>query len=359
MFVWLLGATLVGTIGGVVLAALLLLLPERTRLAVQPCLLHYAIGTLLAGATLGLIPRAAKHLPLAQVLQWVLVGILVFYVLEKLVLWRHCHDEDCPAHRRAAWLILLGDAVHNFIDGLALAAAFSESIPLGIATAVAVFSHELPQEVGDFAILLSGGFSARRAFAYNLLSALAALLGAVGGYFFFEELHEVAPVMMALSAASFLYIALADLMPTSHQRIAPRAVARQMAFILLGVLTIVLVHGHQHAAEERHDHAGHVVRSVSSMVPQRGNVPAIAFLAAQSRERRHLPPQSGHRVEPSAREQALPDVSLPDALDVGEGLPSAHHTPAGSPESAPARSAREQSPLLLGSESSTTTLRPG
>lgn len=283
MFGWLMGATLLGSIGGVVLAALLLLLPERTRLTIQPCLIHYAIGTLLAGATLGLIPHAAQHLPVADVLKWVLAGILVFYVLEKVVLWRHCHDEDCPAHRGAAWLILLGDAVHNFIDGLALAAAFSVSIPLGIATAVAVFSHELPQEVGDFAILLSGGFSVRRAFAYNLVSALTAVVGAVGGYFFFEALHHVVPVMMALSAASFLYVSLADLMPATHHRLSLKALARQMLFILLGLLTIMVVHHRQHSAEG-HRHSLFTGSPVSISWVSRSNAGMSSFSGQRGRQ---------------------------------------------------------------------------
>ena len=139
------------------------------------------------------------------------MGEFVLFVMEKLVLWRHCHVPDCDAHASAGPLILIGDAFHNFTDGVIIAGAFLLSQPLGVATGLAVISHEIPQELGDFAILLESGYSRGQALLYNTISALATLPGALLGYYFLAHMMQVIPYILLVGAASFLYIALVDL----------------------------------------------------------------------------------------------------------------------------------------------------
>jgi len=137
---------------------LFLLFPEGIRKLLVPWLISYATGTLLSAAFLGMIPASLEQAPAITVMATVLAGVVLFFVLEKFVLWRHCHEDQCEIHGRAGPLILIGDAFHNFVDGVVIATAFLTSMPLGIATAVAVIAHEVPQEIGDFAILLDNGY---------------------------------------------------------------------------------------------------------------------------------------------------------------------------------------------------------
>jgi zinc and cadmium transporter len=227
----------VGAIAG---AALLLLFPEGTRRTLLPCLLSYATGTLLGAAFLGMIPHALQQATPIAISATVLVGIVLFFVLEKIVIWRHCHDTECEVHSSAGPLILIGDAFHNFVDGFVIAAAFLTSIPLGIAASLAVIAHEIPQEVGDFAILLENGYSRMRALILNSLSSLAILPGAVIAYFFLGAVQEAVPLILALSAASFIYIAVADLVPSLHRQIGLKAALIQFVLILVGIGTIAI-----------------------------------------------------------------------------------------------------------------------
>ena len=242
LLAWIVGFTLLGSVGAIALAGSFLLFPEKTRQFLVPCLISYATGTLLGAAFLGLIPHALDDIPASSALPTVLGGIVLFFVLEKLVVWRHCHDEHCEMHGTAGPLILIGDALHNFGDGVVIAATFLTSIPLGLSTSLAVVAHELPQETGDFAILLESGYSRSRAFLYNILSSLSALLGALLAYLFLRGIRMAIPFIMALSAASFIYIAIADLIPNLHRRAALAQGIRQSALMLAGIGTIVLFH---------------------------------------------------------------------------------------------------------------------
>jgi zinc and cadmium transporter len=231
--------SLLGSVGAMGGAALLLAFPDAMRQRLLPCLLSYATGTLLGAAFLGMIPQGlTKASPLA-ISGTVLAGLVGFFILEKLVIWRHCHDEDCEEHgHQAGTLILLGDAFHNFVDGVVIAAAFLTSVPLGIATALAVIAHEIPQELGDFAILLHSGISKTRAFVYNLLSSLTTLPGAIIGWFWLADVREAIPFVLAISAASFIYIAVADLVPSLHRHATLKSSVLQVGLILAGIATI-------------------------------------------------------------------------------------------------------------------------
>jgi len=240
MLLWIIGFSVLGSVGAIAGAALMLLFPVGIRRTLVPCLVSYAAGTLLGAAFLGMIPAGLKQAPAVAVMSTVLAGMVLFFVLEKLVLWRHCHDSECEVHGRAAPLILIGDAFHNFVDGVVIAAAFLTSIPLGIAASLAVIAHEVPQEVGDFAILLDSGYGRGKALMLNGLSSVATLPGAVAAYFWLGETREAVPYILALSAASFIYIAAADLIPGLHRQVSAAASVLQLVLLLAGIGTIVL-----------------------------------------------------------------------------------------------------------------------
>jgi zinc and cadmium transporter len=242
MLAWITIFSLLGSVGAVLGAALVLLLPEKQRKLLVANLISYATGTLLGAVFLGLIPEALEKSSSPGILTWLLGGILFFFILEKLILWRHCHLPDCDVHASAGPLILIGDAFHNFVDGVMIAGAFLLSLPLGIATGLAVISHEIPQELGDFAILLESGYSRGQALLYNTISALATLPGAFLAYYFLAHLMGAVPYILLVGAASFLYIALVDLTPYLHRRFGLADSLLQIGLILAGIGTIWLLH---------------------------------------------------------------------------------------------------------------------
>jgi zinc and cadmium transporter len=234
--------TLLGSVCSIGLAALVLLFKGKNLSRLTAVLIPYAIGTLLGAAFFGMIPHALEQADADAVLSAVLAGILLFYLIEKLALWRHCHNQPCEIHTQAGTLILIGDSLHNFVDGVAIAVAFAASVPLGIATSVAVIAHEVPQEVGDFAILLESGFSRSRALLFNLLSSLTALAGAVLTVCLLPIAQSLTPFLLSVSAASFIYIALADLIPGRRSDSGLRSLLWELPLITLGIATIVAFH---------------------------------------------------------------------------------------------------------------------
>lgn len=203
-----------------------------------PLLVSFASGTLLGGAFLHLIPEALFG-ESENIFVFIIAGILVFFLLEKF-LWRHCHERECPVHV-FAYLSLLGDGIHNFIDGVVIAASFLTSVPLGLATTLAVVSHEIPQEVGDFGILAYGGFSKAKALMYNLLSALMALLGALIMYSFSSYLLQSLTYFLVFAAGSFIYISTTDLIPELHKEHNAWRSLAQFALLLSGISLMWLI----------------------------------------------------------------------------------------------------------------------
>jgi zinc and cadmium transporter len=173
----------------------------------------------------------------------VLIGIVVFFLLEKLVIWHHCHDIKCEAHGAAGPIILVGDVFHNATDGLVIAAGFLTSIPIGVAAGISIIAHEIPQEVGDFAVLLHGGYPKRKALLLNVLSSLSTLPAAIFAYYALDVARSAVPYVMAFSASSFLYIALTDLYPQLHKKTEFKSTIEQILMILsgIGVMVILLV----------------------------------------------------------------------------------------------------------------------
>ena len=225
-----------------------------------PVLISYAIGALLGASFLEVLPHAieAAESPEKAAMN-ILAGILLFFVLEKLVLWRHCHDEGCAGHEphshqhghghghgghdhgRSGLLILVGDTFHNFVDGVLIAAAFLADPMLGVSTTLAVVIHEIPQELGDFVLLLNAGWSRRKAFVANALSSLTAVGGGLLGYFALAGAEDLLPYVLTIAAASFIYIAVADLLPMLHRQ--RNSFAVQSALIGLGVMAVPVL-GH-------------------------------------------------------------------------------------------------------------------
>lgn len=245
---WIIFVSLAGGTLSVVAAAAFsyAIAPARVSL-----LISYAIGALLGAVFLEILPHALEHSgDIHHMTATILGGILIFFVLEKLVLWRHCHHDHCEAHEaqppahdhgRSGLLILVGDTFHNFVDGILIAAAFLQSTELGIVTALAIIAHEIPQELGDYLILLHSGYSRMRALAFNLLSSLATLIGAMLAYFALSELQEWIPTILGLAAASMIYVAVADLIPGLHKRPELKATLQQVLLIGSGIASIAIV----------------------------------------------------------------------------------------------------------------------
>ena len=241
---WIVLATIAGGLLSVCAAAFALVL----RASWVPMLVSFAIGTLLGAAFLEVVPQAFEAGNAHRAAAAILGGILGFFLLEKLLLWRHSHDHgegDAPSHHheheRAGMLIVVGDTVHNFVDGVLIAAAFLQSPQLGLVTAIAIVAHEIPQEVGDFLVLLHSGYPKSKAFVLNVFSSLGSVAGGVLGYFALEDYAGWEPTLLGVVAASMIYVAVADLIPGLHRRPELRDTAFQALLIALGIGAIAVV----------------------------------------------------------------------------------------------------------------------
>lgn len=260
--------TAVGGVLSVLAAAVFLLLPDRHRNFLLPYGISFAIGALLSVAFVGLIPHAlsgATSEEIHRLSTTILVGILLFFVLEKLLIWRHCHSQDCEAHsehvhefgnghashddrpKAAGSLIIMGDSIHNLVDGCLIAAAFLTDPQLGIVTSLAVAAHEIPQEVGDFAILLQSGYDTKKALFYNVLASLTTIVGGVVAFFGLEQFRHVLPYFLALAASSFIYIAVADLIPSLHKKSDMQTSLQQVGLIMAGAFIMTFLHQFAHS----------------------------------------------------------------------------------------------------------------
>jgi zinc and cadmium transporter len=267
---WIILATLLSGVLSVLAAGIFLALPSKQREAALPHLVSFACGALLGAALLGLIPHAVQGAGIDNVHEVgiaLIAGIALFFVLEKFLLWRHCHDDHCAEHpigdadthshghahqheqarkKASGALVLVGDALHNILDGVLIAAAFLTDVHLGIVTALAIMAHEIPQEVGIFAVLLNSGVKRGRAMLLNLLTSLTAVIGGVVGYFALEKSLAALPFALAVAASSLLYVAVADLIPGLHRRIDPKSSVTQVILIGLGIALIAFAESQAH-----------------------------------------------------------------------------------------------------------------
>ncbi|MCK5387512.1 MAG: ZIP family metal transporter [Gammaproteobacteria bacterium] len=262
---WIIVFSLLGGVLSVLAASIFLLINDKYQKKLLPHTVSFAIGALLGAALLALLPHAMlvnENVDFHDLGLTILIGLLSFFLLEKMVLWRHCHSSHCEVHTpsntdisehnhdhekdASGTLIIIGDAVHNLVDGVLIAAAFMTDIDLGIVTALAVAAHEIPQEIGDFAILLNSGYERRRALFFNVLASMATLVGAVIAYYSLQSMQHALPYILAIAASSFIYIAVADLIPGLHKKTELRETIQQMVLIVLGVVTIYWAHSTLH-----------------------------------------------------------------------------------------------------------------
>ncbi len=255
LIAWIIPFSLLGGLLSVLAAAAFLVVPEVRRNQLLPSLVSLAIGALLAAAFIGLIPHAASFegIDMHGLGMTVLAGILLFFALEKMVLWRHSHSHDGahghePSHEQlaqgkaeaAAVMILVGDGIHNLVDGVLIGAAFMADIHLGIMTSLAVAAHEIPQELGDFIILLRSGIRPAKALILNMLSGLATVVGALLAWGFMST--GWLPYALAIAAASFIYVAVADLIPGLQRHTGVWVALRELGLIGAGIVAISAMH---------------------------------------------------------------------------------------------------------------------
>ena len=210
----------------------------------------FAVGTLLGAAFLEIIPHAYElSRDLHQISLIVLVGILVFFILEKLLVWRHCHGSHCENHSpvvnhdvKKGSILIIGDCFHNFIDGILIASAFIVDINLGLITALAIIVHEIPQEISNFSILINSGYSLSRTLMMNIITGCAMIVGAILAYFVLNDLEFLIPIILAFAASSMIYVAISDLIPSLHKKVEIRQTFQQTFSIFLGVLIIYFLH---------------------------------------------------------------------------------------------------------------------
>jgi len=251
ILIYILAATLAGGVLSVLAAALI---TYGVLANFVQRLVSFSAGALLGAAFIDLLPEAFESgLDARHLFATLLAGLLVFFLLEKFALWRHSHHHEHDGHGhehgfdaheagKSGMLILIGDSLHNFADGILIAAAFIADPRLGLITTLSIIAHEVPQEAGDFIVLLNAGYSKARALAYNVLSSLASVAGGLIGYFAFEQARSLVPYMVVLAASSFIYIAVADLIPWMQRRSDTRSSAWQIVMVALGVAMIALSH---------------------------------------------------------------------------------------------------------------------
>jgi zinc and cadmium transporter len=255
VLLWILVSSLAG---GVLSVAAAVAVAFKTGPAPVPDLISFAVGALLGAVFLAILPHAFREASGAQLLgAAILSGLLLFFALEKLVLWRHHHgDELATAHARAThspdraagresgrtgMMVMAGDTFHNFVDGILIAAAFLADVQLGVVTALAIIAHQVPQQVGDFLVLLEAGFSKQQALAFNVASSSAMVVGGLLGYAMLYALQPWAPYLLGVVAAGMIYVAVADLIPGLHRRPELKATLHQVALIGLGIGSVWLV----------------------------------------------------------------------------------------------------------------------
>ena len=226
-------------------------LNEKSQKSLIPLLIAFATGVLLTAAFLGLIPEAVEKAGEPHIIMpYILGGILFFFIMEKVVIWRNCRDKTCEVHSNASGpIILLGDSLHNLTDGIVIAAAFLSGLNLGIVAGFTIIFHELAHETGDFGVLLHSGYSKKKAFIYNMVSSSTTIPASIISYFLLDSMEFAVPFLLAISASSFIYIALSDLTPDLHQHTEIKYILKQITFIIIGIVLMALIlslGGHQH-----------------------------------------------------------------------------------------------------------------
>jgi len=251
-FFWMIGTCI---IFGFISFTLAIIFANKVTSELTSHMVSLAIGTLLGAVFLEILPHALELSDDYHNLMFaVLIGILTFFILEKLLIWRHCHGNHCEAHavkaqiskNKKGSLILVGNLFHNFVDGILIASAFLVNINLGLVAALAILAHEIPQEMGNVSILLHSGYKKIQAVYFNLISSLATLTGAVLAYFVLDAFQQFIPYILAIAASSMLYISVSDLMPGLHEKTELSDSFLQVSLISVGVFIIFIIHSYLH-----------------------------------------------------------------------------------------------------------------
>ncbi|MCM8795690.1 MAG: ZIP family metal transporter [Candidatus Omnitrophica bacterium] len=240
ILVWILFSTFIVSLISLI-SVFTLCIKEKLLEKILFVLIGFSAGALIGGAFLHILPEALEKNPSSVVIfSYFIFGIILFFLLERYLHWRHCHRGICDIHA-FTYLNLIGDGLHNFIDGMAIAISFIASFRLGIVTTLAVIFHEIPQELGDFAVLVWGGFSKKKALFYNFISALTAVIGAVVGYLIYEKVGGLSGFILPLTAGGFIYIANSDLIPEMHKENNLKRSGFAFFAFLLGIIFMVLL----------------------------------------------------------------------------------------------------------------------
>jgi len=237
-FIWALSASVIVSLISFV-GIVSLLLNESLLNKILFLLISFSAGALIGGAFLHLIPEAVEKSGHGEVYLFVIVGFILFFILEKYLHWRHCHKGKCEIHT-FTYLNLIGDGVHNFIDGLIIGSSFVVNINFGIATSFAIIMHEIPQEIGDFGVLVYGGLSKNKALFYNFLSAITAILGTAIGFALANISGSFLKLLMPMAAGGFIYIASCDLIPELHKQQDIKKATLSMVVFIFGVVFMYL-----------------------------------------------------------------------------------------------------------------------
>ncbi len=231
--------TLIGSVFSLI-GGIFLLWNKNITEKISHLLISFAAGTLLGTAFFDLMPEAIAQSEPSLVFLFTLIGFLAFFVMERFIHWMHHHHSEID-HKPTVQLIMIGDSIHNFIDGVAIAATFLVSVPLGIVTALAVGTHEIPQEIGDFAVMLKRGIKPTKVLLFNLFSSATAVLGALAMFIFRDSLGAFLPIFLALTAGFFIYISSADLIPEIHEKNRRGFALFETCFLIFGILAVWLL----------------------------------------------------------------------------------------------------------------------
>jgi zinc and cadmium transporter len=212
-----------------------LLLKEKLLNKILLILVSLSAGALMGGAFLHLIPEAVEKSQGTDIFLFVLVGFILFFVIEKVLHWRHCHKGKCDVHT-FTYMNLVGDTIHNFIDGLILAASFVTSVELGLTTTIAIAAHEIPQEIGDFGVLIYGGFKKKKAIILNFIVALSIVIGGLIGYFISKSVGSAVTFLLPFAAGGFIYIAATDLIPEIKKELDFKKYMATLIVFIIGIL---------------------------------------------------------------------------------------------------------------------------
>jgi zinc and cadmium transporter len=200
------------------------------------CLIGFSAGALIGSAFLHILPECLENNKSTTVFSYLILGIIIFFIMERFLHWRHCHEEGACKTHAFTYLTLVGDGLHNFIDGMVIAASFGVSFQLGLVTTLAIILHEIPQELSDFAILVYGGFTKKKALLFNFVSALMAMIGALAGYFINDNIQGFSNFILPLTAGGFIYIAMSDLIPEVHKESNQKRATLAFVAFLLGII---------------------------------------------------------------------------------------------------------------------------